>query len=136
MVGKRKLFFGVVFAFLAGCAVGPAIGGHQGFRFGTSAVMNGVLSRDAREVETRIAILGHLRSGEQDKAIEKLEMGLADTLIGFDPVEPYADLNRQTVAALKQAIDEAKRYWSAHPRRQNNFRDNMVDSLFARELYR
>lgn len=136
MVSKRKVFVGVGFAFLAGCAVGLAIGGYQGFRLGTSFIINEALSKDAREVEARIAILKHLRAGERDQAIEKLETGLADTLIGFDPTEPYTGLNGQTVAALKKAIDEAKEYRSAHPRQQKDFRDEMVDNLFARELYK
>ena len=136
MVSKRKLFVGVACAFLAGCAIGLALGGHQGFRFGTSFILNEALSKDAREVEARIAILRHLRAGKQDQAIERLETGLADTLIGFDPTEPYAGLNGQTVAALKKAIGVAREYRSAHPRQQKNFRDKMVDDLFARELYK
>ena len=136
MVSKRKMFVSVIFALLAGCAIGLAIGGYQGFRFGTSFIINEALSKDAREVEARIAILKHLRAGEQDQAIEKLETGLADTLIRFDPSEPYAGLDGQTVAALKKAIDEAREYRSAHPRQHKNFRDEMVDSLFARELYK
>jgi hypothetical protein len=135
MVSNRKVLVGVVFTFLAGCAIGLAIGGHQGFRFGTSFIISEALAKDAREVEARIAILRHLRAGEQDQAIERLETGLSDTLIGFDPSEPYAGLNAQTVAALKKAIDEAKKYRSAHPRQRKDFRDKMVDSLFARELY-
>jgi hypothetical protein len=130
------MFVGVAFAILAGCAIGLAIGGYQGFRFGTSFIVNEALFKDAREVEARIAILKHLRAEERDQAIEKLETGLADILIGFDPAEPYAGLDGQTVAALKKAIDAAKEYRSAHPRQQKNFRDRMVDELFARELYK
>lgn len=136
MISKRKAFISVVSAFLVGCAVVLAIGGYWGFRFGTSLIINEALSKDAREVDARIAILRHLRAGERDQAIERLEMGLADTLIGFDPAEPYTGLNGQTVAALKKAIDEAKEYRSAHPRQRRNFRDEMVDNLFARELYK
>ena len=136
MVSTRKVYVGIASAFLAGCAIGLAVGGHQGFRFGTSFIINEALTKDAREVEARIAILRHLRAGERDQAIEKLETGLADTLIGFDPAEPYNGLNGQTIAALKKAIDESKEYRSTHPRQQKTFRDKMVDSLFARELYK
>ena len=115
MASKRKLFVGVAFAILAGCAIGLAIGGYQGFRSGTSFIVNEALYKDAREVEARIVILKHLRAGERDQAIDKLETGLADILIGFDPAEPYAGLDGQTVAALKKAIDAAKEYRSVHP---------------------
>jgi hypothetical protein len=136
MTGKQKVFVGAVITFLAGCAIGLAIGGHQGFRFGTSLIINEALSKDAREVEARIAILKYLRAGERDQAIERLETGLADILIGFDPSEPYAGLDGQTVAALKKAINEARGYRSAHPRQQKTFRDKMVDNLFARDPYK
>jgi hypothetical protein len=136
MASKGKLPVGVVLTFLAGCAIGLAIGGQQGFRFGTSFIVNEALFKDAREVESRIAILGHLRAGERDQAMERLETGLSDILIGFDPAEPYAGLDGQTAGALRKAIDAAREYRSAHPREKRNFRDDMVDNLFARELYK
>ena len=136
MTSRQKVFLGAAFALLAGCAIGLAIGGYQGFRLGTSFIINEALSKDAREVVSRIAILRQLRAGKQDQAMEKLETGLADILIGFDPAEPYAGLDAQTVAALRKAIDEAREYRSIYPRQQKDFRDKMVDSLFARELYK
>ena len=136
MDSKRKMLFVVVFTFLAGCAIGLTIGGYQGFRFGTSLIINESLAKDAREVERGIAILRQLRAGEHDPAIETLETGLSDTLIGFDPAEPYAGLTGETVSALKKAIDEARAYRSAHPRQQKDFRDKMVENLFMRELYK
>jgi len=130
------MVIGAVITFLVGCAIGLSIGGYQGFRLGTSLLINEGLSRDAREVEARIAILRQLRAGKQDEAIERIETGLADTLVRFDPAEPYAGLEAPTVAAVRKAIDEARAYRSAHPRQHRTFRDEMVDRLFARELYK
>jgi hypothetical protein len=135
MVNQRKVLIGIISSFIVGCVIGLVVGGHQGFRYGTSAVVREALAKDAREVKARIATLRHLRVGEQDQALETLETGLSDLLIGFDPAEPYAGLDAQTVAALKEAIDEARKYRSEHPRPQKDFRDKMVDDLFARNLY-
>lgn len=136
MTSKQKMLVGALVTFIGGCALGMAIGGYQGFRLGTSLLINEGLSKDAREVEARIAVLRQLRAGKQDEAIERLETGLADTLVRFDPAEPYAGLEAPTVAAVRKAIDEARAYRSAHPRQQRTFRDEMVEKLFARDLYK
>lgn len=115
MDSKRKLVIGTTLAFLAGCAIGLAFGGFQGFRFGTSLIINQALARDARDVEARIAILRNLRAGEQAPATEALETGLSDILIGFDPAEPYAGLDGETMAALRNAIAAARAYRTQHP---------------------
>ena len=134
--GKRKLP-GMISIFLIGCAVGVAIGGYGGFRFGMGFILNTSLAKDAREVESRISILRHLRTGEQDVAVNQLENGLNDMLILFDPHTPYPDLKQQTVVALREAIDKAKEYRSAYPRPadQKDARDSMVQDLFSREVY-
>ena len=79
-----------------------------------------------------------MRAGEQDQAVEKLEVGLNDILIGFDPDQPYANLKEQTVVALRNAIDQAEEYRSVYPRpaNQRDFRDEMVQNLFSRESYK
>ena len=136
MVSKSKVYIGVISSFFVGCILGLAIGGYQGFGAGTLLVINGALSKDAREVEIRIEVLNHLQASEQEQAIALIETGLADILIGFDPVEPYTGLNEQTVVALRSAINEAKKYRLNHPRQKRDFRDEMVENLFARELYR
>lgn len=136
MVSRQTFLVAVALTFLAGCAIGLATGGYAGLRWGASIIIEEALHKDAREVATRIATLRQVRAGERDQAIEKLETGLSDILIGFDPVEPYAGLSRHTVGALRKAIDEAKAYRSEFPRQKRNFRDDMVDSLFARELYK
>jgi len=130
------MVIGGVFIFLVSCATGLAVGGYMGFSYGASFIINGALSRDAREVEARIATLRDLRAGEKDKAIERLETGLSDILIVFDPEKPYAGLDRQTVVSLRKSIDEARKYRAENPRPQNDFRAKMVDNLFTRELYK
>lgn len=138
MVSKQKLCMGLILAFLMGSAAGMAMGWIRGFQSGTSFILNEALFKDARSVGSSIAILKDLRAGKRDQAIEGLEVGLNDTLIVFDPNEPYADLKGETVAALRKAINEAKEYRTAHPRKSNqrNLRDEMVQNLFARELYK
>jgi hypothetical protein len=133
MIGKKLLLASMLGAFVFGAAGGLAIG----HRAGSAAILNEALAKDARDVVARIAILGHVRSGEQKPAIEKLETGLDDLLIGFDPQPPYQGLEGSTVAALRKAIDEAKAYRAKHPwGEQKNMRADMVRSLFSRDLYR
>ena len=133
MIGKKLLLVSTLVAFLFGLAGGLAVG----YRAGSAAILNGALVKDARDVSARIAILGHVRSGEQKQAIERLEAGLDDLLIGFDPDQPYAGLEGATVAALRKAIDDAKAYRAKYPwAEQKNMRADMVRSLFSRDLYR
>ena len=137
MAGRRGWIIGVVVAFLVGGVTGIAVGGLRGYQTGLSFVLNECLSKDAREVVARVAVLGHLRAGRQDQAAEALEAGMDDILVAFDPVEPYPGLTAQTTAALGKAIAEAKAYRSSHPRQSRaHARDEMVRNLFARELYK
>ena len=137
-VVSRRKYPGLFLVFLAGCAAGTATGAYGGFRHGMAFILNECLSRDAREVGSRITILRHLRAGEQDQAVEKIEVGLNDILIGFDPDQPYANLKGQTVVALRNAIEQAEKYRSVYPRpaNQRDFRDEMVQNLFSREPYK
>jgi len=137
MISKQKLFIGLIVAFLVGGAAGLAMGGFRGFQSGMSFILNECLAKDAREVGSRVAVLGYLRAGRQDQAVEGLEAGLDDILIGFDPVEPYPGLTGQTTAALGKAITGAREYRSAYPRQSKaHVRDEMVRNLFARERYK
>ena len=133
MIGKKLALVSMLVAFLFGLAGGLAVG----YRAGGAAILNSALAKDARDVTARIAILGHVRAGEQKQAIEKLETGLDDLLIGFDPDQPYGGLEGATVAALRKAIDDAKAYRAKHPwAEQKNMRADMVRSLFSRDPYR
>ena len=138
MVTRRAFLVSLGIAFLAGGLVGMAIGAFGGYRSGMSLVLNSALAKDAREIGARIATLNHLWLGEREQAIEKLEGGLDDILVGFDPDTPYTGLDGQTVAALAKAIDAAKAYRAAHPwpSTERHVRAEMVRNLFARDLYK
>ena len=136
MIGKKGLIIGVVLAFIAGGAAGLAFGGYQGIQKGASLILNECLSKDAREVGTRVTVLRNLRAGRQAPAVESLEGGMDDILVGFDPAEPFPGLTPQTTGALAKAIAEAKAYRSAHPRQSGHARDAMVRNLFERQPYK
>lgn len=137
MITRKSFFLSVIVAFSVGCGAGVAIGGYAGLRAGMASILNSALVKDAREVGARIVILRDLRAGARKQAIDKLETGLDDILIGFDPAEPYSGLEVQTIAALRKAIDEAKAYRAAHPwaLKQKDLRADMVRNLFARDPY-
>ena len=138
MVSGRTFFVGLSLAFVAGGLAGLAAGAFGGYRSGMSVVLNSALVKDAREIGARIATLSHLWLGEREQAIAKLEGGLDDILVGFDPDTPYTGLDEQTVAALAKAIDAAKAYRAVHPwaSTEKHPRAGMVRNLFTRDLYR
>ena len=137
MVTRRTFLVGLGVAFLVGALSGLATGAFAGYRSGFAAVVNSALVKDAREIGARIATLNHLWLGEREQAIAKLEGGLDDILVLFNPDEPYAGLDGNTAAALAKAIDAARAYRAAHPwpSTEKHPRAEMVRNLFARDLY-
>ena len=137
MASRRKSIKGLGLAFIVGGVVGLAIGGYVCFRLGRSAIIDECLYKDARAIQSQIAILKHLRTAQTTQAIELLESQLDDALILFDPWEPYPRLTNRTISAMNKAIHESKEYRSAHPRISNRPHvDKMVANLFAREPYK
>lgn len=138
MVTRSAFLVSLGVAFLVGGLGGLAAGAFGGYRWGFAVVLESALVKDAREIGARIATLNHLWLGEREQAIAKLEGGLDDILVGFDPEEPYPGLDGQTVAALAKAIDAAKAYRAAHPwpSTERHPRAEMVRNLFARDLYK
>jgi len=61
---KSRLVF--VLLLLVGVIVGLAIGWYGGARFGMSFVLDECLYKDAKEVQTQVAILRHFRADERD----------------------------------------------------------------------
>ncbi|MEW6685318.1 MAG: hypothetical protein AB1393_03820 [Candidatus Edwardsbacteria bacterium] len=137
MAGKGKLLLGFALAFLVGTVVGLAIGGYGGFHFGACFILDQCLSKDARNIQSHVVMLRHLRTGKMDQAIELLEVHLDDELIIFDPEKPYPRLSRQTTFEINKAIRESKEYRLAHPRKSNRPAvDQMVRNVFLREPYK
>lgn len=138
MVTRRAFLVSLGAAFLVGGLIGLAAGAFGGYRWGVALVLDSALGKDAREIGARVATLNHLWLGERAQAIAKLEGGLDDILVGFDPEEPYRGLDGSTVAALAQAIVTAKAYRAAHPwsSTERHPRAEMVRNLFARDLYK
>ena len=138
MVTRRTFLVGLGAAFFAGGLIGLAAGAFGGYRSGVALVLDSALAKDAREIGARIATLNHLWLGEREQAIAKLEGGMDDILVGFDPDAPYTGLDGHTVAALAKAIDAARAYRAAHPwpSTERHVRAEMVRNLFARDLYK
>jgi hypothetical protein len=128
---KTKSLLAYVLVFFAGAIVGLAIGGYGGARYGMSFILNESLYRDAGEVQSQVAALRHLRAGETHQAIEVLEAHLDDSLIIFDPEEPYPGITDQTSAEINKAINETREYRSTNPRKSNR---PHVDSMVGKIL--
>jgi hypothetical protein len=121
---------------VAGIIAGAAAGGYGGWRYANAAVLNRCLYADARQVQTSVAALKLLHTGERALAMEALEAGMDDILVPFDPARPYPGLEEGTVAEINRALLEAKVYRAAHPRKSNRPHvDAMVGSLLARGSY-
>jgi hypothetical protein len=114
---------------LVGLVAGAAAGGFGGWRYGNAMVLNQCLIGDAKSVQTSTAALKLLRT-------EALEAGMDDTLIPFDPAEPYAGVVEPTIAEMNKAIAEVKAYRAANPRKSSRTHvDGMVANLLARGHY-
>ena len=126
-----------VLLLIVGAMVGVAAGGYGGWRYANAAgVLNQCLSADARQIQTSVAALKLLRSGEQALAVEALEAGMDDILVPFDPAQPYAGLEERTIAEINRALLEARVYRDRNPRRSNRPHvDKMVGNLLARGAY-
>jgi len=133
MESRSKSLLGLALMFLVGAIVGLVIGGYGGARFGMSFILDESLYKDARDVQSQIVTLRHLRAGETDQAIEVLEAHLDDDLIIFDPEEPYTGITDQAISEINKAIHESREYRSANPRKSNRPHvDTMVDNVFKR----
>lgn len=128
---KSRLWFFVIF--LAGSALGFVVGAFSGGNFGMALVINSALNKNAADVETQLQALRRLRGGNNSEAIELLEAGIDDTLIIFEPAEPYPGVKDETAAAIEAAIEKAFRYRRDYPRSSDRPHvDSMVKSLFDR----
>ena len=83
MKSRSKSLLGFALAFLIGAIVSLVIGGYSGAHVGASVVLNNALYKDARDVQSQVITLRHLRAGETDQAIEVLEAHLDDDLVFF-----------------------------------------------------
>ena len=118
---------------VVGVVLGAAGGGYYGVRTGHASILNECLDKDARDVQSSVATLRHLRAGERDRALEALEANMDDALIPFDPQTPYAGLTERTSGQIDKALHEVKAYRSAHPRKSTRPHvDQMVGNLLSR----
>ena len=125
-----KALVGVLAAIIAGAALGLAVGWGLGMERGASSVVDTTINKDARDVQSQIATLKHLRAGEIDQAIELIESNLDDQLVMFDPVEPYSGISDNTYSEVAKALKQCKEYRVEHPRKSNrSFVDEMVKNV-------
>ncbi len=122
---------------VAGIVLGTAAGGYAGWRYGNASILNECLYADARQIQTSVAALKLLRAGERQLALEALEAGMDDTLVPFDPAQPYPGLGERAIAEINRAILEARNYRAANPRKSSRPHvDAMVGNLLSRGAYR
>jgi hypothetical protein len=107
------------------------VGGYGASQLTANYLLDQQVDRDARDVRKQLSILGLLHAGDHSQAIELLEARLDDQLVLFDPQQPYAGLDEQTMANVRQAILEAKTYRLQYPRSSSRPHvDAMVNNLF------
>ncbi|MFT7673570.1 MAG: hypothetical protein ACI845_001984 [Gammaproteobacteria bacterium] len=135
MNSKSKTILIYAFVFLAGGIPGIMIGGYGGINLGVSLILNNSLKRDALFIETQIDVMRSLRSSEVGTALELLESRLDDRLIIFDPIDPYPNLENNTVVKVNKAIVESKEYRREFPRvSKRPSIDRLVENRLNREF--
>jgi hypothetical protein len=118
---------------LGGSALGFVIGGYSGSQFGMGLILNSTLSKDGIEVQRQLSALRELRAGDIDAAVARLEDGIDDTLVLFDPSEPYPGLRDDTIATVDNAIRAAWEYRrDFDPPARREHVETMVDALFRK----
>ncbi len=128
---KRLLWFFVIF--LAGSSVGFLVGGYTGSNFGMALIVNGALNRNALEINNQLQALRQMRSNNASAAIELIEKSVDDTLILFDPAEPYPGVRESTLDAINTAIKNVYDYRREYPRISDRPQvDTMVQNLFQK----
>ena len=114
---------GKVLGVIAGISIGIILGFTVGFGLGTergaSSVLEMAINKDARDVQSQIKTLKHIRAGEIDQALEIIEANMDDQLILFDPAEPYSGISDNTYASVAKALKQCKEYRAKHPRKSN-----------------
>lgn len=86
------------------------------------------MSERAQEAGSKIAVLKRFRAGEEDKAIDILEHGLDNELIGLEKREDFASSTNNSV---QKALAEAREYRTAFPR---TAADPVMDGLLKKAL--
>ncbi|MDJ0778032.1 MAG: hypothetical protein QNJ85_09230 [Gammaproteobacteria bacterium] len=116
---------------LGGSSIGFLVGGYSGSQFGMGVILNSTLSKDGLEIQRQLSALRELRAGDIDAAVARLEDGIEDTLVIFDPAEPYPGLRDDTIATVENAIRAAweyRREFDPPVRREQV--NTMVEALF------
>lgn len=133
MEQRRKSLGGLILGGAMLVLAGFLIGGYGGSQLTATFLVNQGLNRDARDMQSQVMTLQHLREGEVLQAIELLESRLDNNLISFDPREPFEGLSEQTQVSLEGAINQAKAYRQLHPRKSGRaYEDEMVENLFEK----
>ena len=97
---------------------------------GMSSVVDMALHKDARDVQSQVLTLKHLRAGETDQAIEALETNMDDGLVMFDPAEPYSGISEETYSEVAKALKQCKEYRAVNPRKSDRPHvDEMVKNV-------
>jgi hypothetical protein len=133
---RQKIFLAAA-ALVAGIAAGWPAGWYFGFSAGRNDILKEWVYNDAKDVQAQLAVLKALRQKNAPQAIELLETRLDDQLVQFNPQEPYSFLTAREKTELRKTVLEAKDHRAAFPREsKRKFVDDMVHSLFARDLYK
>ena len=124
MENSKQSIPGLVIASIVGGLVGMGLGGYGGFKYGVSLILNRALKKDAGDIQTYVDTLNHLRNNKIDRAVEGVENLLDDSLIIFDPADPYPGLENNTIFEIKKAFVKSK-----EERAQGNERWERVQEL-------
>lgn len=125
-----KALAGVLAGIIVGAVLGLVVGWGLGMERGASSIVDMSINKDARDVQSQVATLKHLRAGEIDQAIEVIEANMDDQLVMFDPVEPFSGISDSTYAEVAKALKQCKEYRAEYPRKSNRSHvDEMVKNV-------
>ena len=134
MASRGAFWGGIAGSLVVGGVLGFVSGWYGGFEMTTAHYGNEWLYEQARDVESRVAVLRALRSGHTEAASERLEAELDDDLIS---IRPDQRIGQRTVDEINRAIAQAKAYRTDFPHTSSRAQiDKMVEEVLAGAPYR
>ncbi len=102
---------------LVGLAMGALFGVMTGSQLGSSIIVQDWVNANANNSLEMIVAMKDLRDGEEETAMEKLEVHLNKLMIGLtDSYIEGFDLNKETLERIEQVRSSARFYRGQYPR--------------------
>ena len=110
---NKKAILTIVFSALIGSLLGGLFTGYAAAYFLGQFFSDGSALASSNQLNFNILALESIRSGNNEKAIEQLEMEAKINLVAVGAYDEY--VSSSTSKAIERSISHAKKYFEKHP---------------------